>query len=127
MSKAEIILIQNSSKAKNGPWKTHWNEMARKTVVKRAAKYWPTVSRLNNAIEHLNTEGGEGFVHNEKDITPAPIENYEIKLAALFDGRDEKLYLPWLTKNLKREILSLEDLTDQEATKVINSMENSKQ
>lgn len=127
MSKAEIVLIQNTSKAKNGPWKTHWNEMARKTVVKRAAKYWPTVSRLNNAIEHLNTEGGEGFVNSEKDITPAPIENYEIKLAALFDGRDEKLYLPWLSKNLKREILSLEDLNDQEAAKVINSMENSKQ
>lgn len=70
MSKADIVLIQNISKAKNGPWKNHWNEMARKTVVKRAAKYWPTASRLNNAIEHLNTDGGEGFARNEKDITP---------------------------------------------------------
>lgn len=68
MSLAEIVKIQNSSKAKNGPWKTHFNEMARKTIVKRGSKYWPTVDRLDNAIHHLNTDGGEGLT--EKDITP---------------------------------------------------------
>lgn len=72
MSLADIIKIQDSSKAKKGPWKTHWNEMARKTVVKRASKYWPTVDRLNNAIHHLNTDSGEGLVI-EKDITPETI------------------------------------------------------
>lgn len=126
MSKAEIILIQNSSKAKNGPWKTHWNEMARKTVVKRAAKYWPTVSRLNSAIEHLNTEGGEGFVHNEKDITPSPIENYGEKLMVLFAGKPESKYLPWLSQGLGRKIKSLDDVTAEESISIIKKMENAK-
>jgi recombination protein RecT len=68
----DIVKIQNSSKAKNGPWKNHWNEMARKTVVKRASKYWPTVDRLDNAIHHLNTDSGEGLVA-EKDVTPSEL------------------------------------------------------
>ncbi len=61
MSVSDIIKIQESSRAKNGPWKTHWNEMARKTVVKRASKYWPTVDRLDNAIHLLNTDNDEGL------------------------------------------------------------------
>lgn len=68
MPLADINKIKDSSRAQNGPWKTHFNEMARKTVVKRASKYWPTIDRLRNAIEHINTDGGEGLVI-EKDIT----------------------------------------------------------
>jgi recombination protein RecT len=51
------------------PWVTDDAEMRRKTVTKRAAKYWPRTGgddRLENAIHHLNTDGGsgggEGFV-----------------------------------------------------------------
>ena len=69
MPLSEITKIQNASKAKKGPWATHWNEMARKTIVKRSSKYWPSIDRLSNAIEHINTDGGEGFL-TEKDITP---------------------------------------------------------
>lgn len=127
MSKPEIIQVQNGSKAKNGPWKNHWNEMARKTVVKRASKYWPTVPRLNMAIEHLNMECNEGFATTEKDITPTPAEDYGMKLISLFDGKPADKYLPWLSKNLKREILKLEDITAEESTKVINALENSQQ
>lgn len=54
MSVADIKKIENTSKAKNGPWKTFWEEMARKTIVKRASKYWPNVERLDSAIHHLN-------------------------------------------------------------------------
>jgi recombination protein RecT len=47
--------------SKYSPWVNFFGEMARKTVVKRAAKYWPAVKRLNNAIRYLNNEGGEGI------------------------------------------------------------------
>lgn len=61
MSLDEIRQVEASSKARNGPWKNWWDEMARKTIVKRASKYWPRCERLDNAIHHLNEDGGEGI------------------------------------------------------------------
>lgn len=58
MSLAEIKATEATSKAKNGPWKTFWEEMARKTIVKRASKYWPRAERLDNAIHAINEEEG---------------------------------------------------------------------
>ncbi|EOG6122147.1 recombinase RecT [Cronobacter malonaticus] len=58
MSVAEIKAVEATSKAKNGPWKTFWEEMARKTIVKRAHKYWPKTPRLDNAIHLLNDDEG---------------------------------------------------------------------
>ena len=76
MSLAEIKETEATSKANNGPWKTHWKEMARKTVVKRASKYWPKVDRLDQAIHHLNTDAGEGLavLSQEKEV-PSVIDN----------------------------------------------------
>jgi recombination protein RecT len=65
MSRDEIDGIMNRSQSvksgKSSPWKTDYNEMAKKTVVKRAYKYWPKTERLDKAIHHLNTDGGEGL------------------------------------------------------------------
>lgn len=58
MSLSEIKAVEATSKAKNGPWKTFWEEMARKTIVKRASKYWPKAQRLDNAIHLLNEDEG---------------------------------------------------------------------
>lgn len=61
MSLAEIEEIRKVSKARTspkGPWVNFWSEMARKTIVKRAYKYWPRSERLDNAVNILNeTEG----------------------------------------------------------------------
>ena len=58
MSLAEIKATEATSKAKNGPWKSFWEEMARKTIVKRASKYWPRAERLDNAIHVINEDEG---------------------------------------------------------------------
>ena len=50
-----------SGKARSSIWNDHWGEMAKKTVVKRASKYWPKTERLDQAIYHLNTDAGEGI------------------------------------------------------------------
>ena len=46
---------------KRCPWNTDEGEMVRKTVVKRAYKYWPKTERLDSAVHHLNTAAGEGI------------------------------------------------------------------
>ncbi|HFF2842581.1 TPA: recombinase RecT [Stenotrophomonas maltophilia] len=58
------------SKQKSCPWLTDWGEMAKKTVVKRAYKYWPKTERLDTAIHHLNTDGGEGLALIEGQQVP---------------------------------------------------------
>lgn len=71
MSLAEIKATEATSKAKNGPWKNFWEEMARKTIVKRASKYWPRADRLDTAIHVLNEDEG---IHAEPVMEHVPEE-----------------------------------------------------
>lgn len=79
MSIDDIYSIRNRSesyKRGSGPWVTDAGEMIKKTVVKRANKYWPKVERLSNAIEYLNTVGGEGI---EKEPIMPHYSEQEVK------------------------------------------------
>lgn len=65
MSAEELDKIKNSSKAKNGPWKTWPEEMMKKSIIKRAYKSWPKSAsddpqfqRMGEAIEVLNQHDG---------------------------------------------------------------------
>lgn len=80
MKRDDIIKIRDRSQGfksgKNSPWLTDELEMWRKTVVKRASKYWPKVERLNNAIEYINTNNEEGF---EKEPVMQHYSESEVK------------------------------------------------
>ena len=74
MTYEQAIAIRDRSQAwksgKSGPWKTDEAEMIKKTCVKQAYKYWPKTERLEKAIHHLNTDGGEGL-EVVADVAPA--------------------------------------------------------
>lgn len=132
MSATEVYSIRDRSEAwkaykkdnsKLCPWNTDEGEMIKKTVVKRAAKYWPRRTRLDQAIHHLNTDGGEGFSTNEKDVTPitedqiTAINDKLIELDRRWEGLAQHL-----SKNLKRTITQIDDLSSEEATGVLGWM-----
>ena len=131
MSLDEIKKIEQSSKAKNGPWKTHWSEMARKTIVKRASKYWPKVERLDAAIHNLNTDGGEGLqdINSDPvDVTPcfaSQLDEITNQLQRI--GRTEQQLIEKLVpKLIGRSVVELPELTSGEAIKVIKYLEEMK-
>ena len=55
----KIRMISQTGKRNTGPWRDHYDEMARKTVVKRLAKYLPISVELSDAIDNDNK--AEGF------------------------------------------------------------------
>lgn len=78
---AEIYAIRNASQSwksgRSSPWKSHEGEMIKKTVVKQASKYWPHRDRLQQAVYHVDTEGGEGMDDGKKeqDVTPCSADD----------------------------------------------------
>ena len=51
LSMDQVEKIRKSSPAGNsGPWKTHWDEMARKTAVRRLFKYLPVSVEIQKAV-----------------------------------------------------------------------------
>lgn len=78
MSVKELNAIRDRSagfkSGKSSPWKTDEGEMQRKTVVKRAYKYWPASPRLAKAIEMLNSQG-EGVI---EQAIPVGIAQHEM-------------------------------------------------
>ena len=126
MSLAEIKQVEASSKAKNGPWQKWWDEMARKTIVKRASKYWPRCERLDNAIDHLNTDGGEGLadpVEQQQETIVNPID--AIKQAIASKGRTEEQFFEWFSKarKLPEQIHSFDVMTPDELQWAARKME----
>lgn len=61
---------KNGKDAPSGPWVTWYEEMVKKTVLKRAYKSWPKTRAMSEAVHVLNQHEGVDF-----DATPAPHED----------------------------------------------------
>ena len=88
MSIEDVFKIRQRSesfKKGYGPWISDEGEMIRKTVVKRANKYWPKVERLSNAIDYLNNVNGEGI---EKEPVMAHVPEEKVIEAKQKDADD---------------------------------------
>lgn len=124
MSLADIKKVQATSKASNGPWKTFWEEMARKTIVKRASKYWPKVDRLDKAINYLNTDAGEGLQEDGEKVVEHIIDvDAHIASLALKQGRTDAQLFDWLSKSFKREIQCFDDMSEDEKQFIARKLE----
>lgn len=80
MTKSEIDAIRKRSRASdNGPWVTDYNEMARKTVIRRIAKYLPlTIDPLHSTIEKSDAaEFGAPEVPFDIEVTPEDETQHE--------------------------------------------------
>ena len=63
MTTTDVNAIRNRSKSgKSGPWATDWSEMARKTVLKRAAKYLPKSVQLADALDVADRAEAPGYI-----------------------------------------------------------------
>ncbi len=95
--------IKATSKAAKGPWKTFPEEMMRKTVVKRASKYWPNCEDVNKAVEVLNDhEGiGEAYQPELKEVGESNMFIDDEHIEALENlikssGANREKFLQWL-------------------------------
>ena len=63
MTTTDVNAIRNRSKSgKSGPWATDWAEMARKTCLKRAAKYLPKSVQLADALDVADRAEAPGYI-----------------------------------------------------------------
>lgn len=109
MNMDEIDAIKGRSQAvksgKTTPWNTDPVEMYKKTVVKRAYKYWPRNDRLEKAIHYLNNEGGEGLVVDEVKVDEAANAKLKLEKSPLSENQIADISL---------SIKDAEDLTQLE-------------
>lgn len=97
MSLEDIERVRDTSTAKDGPWKTWFDQMALKTLIKRAQKSWPRTDRLARGIEILNEHEGLTELTGRKtvNVTDAPIARISVDQATeLSDLIDESQLQP---------------------------------
>ena len=83
MTKEEVLAIQKRSKAGvNGPWVSDWNEMAKKTVFRRASKWIPMSAEIRDAFER--DDDAPPPIANRGGLSRAP----GIDLGALASGEE---------------------------------------
>lgn len=75
MSLDDVEKVRRSSRAGSfGPWKDWWDEMAKKTVIRRISKRLPSSADVD-AVMQADLEAS-GFENNKRpvNITPTPSE-----------------------------------------------------
>jgi recombination protein RecT len=108
-----------AGKTKSCPWATDEGEMVKKTIVKRASKYWPKSERVNEAVQILNQHEGIDFnapkaPHVDAPLnTDTPTEETFANIRALLKAKkkDEKGLIDYLnTQIVNNKIEKIEDM-----------------
>lgn len=91
MSRAEIEKVRSTSKAGNsGPWASHWDEMAKKTVIRRLFKYLPVSIEAVRAVE-IDEKTDRGEATTEQDFLDAEfIEKGDVDAAPQIEAASDE-------------------------------------
>ena len=105
MSRAEIEKVRKASKAGNsGPWSNHWEEMAKKTVIRRLFKYLPVSIEAVRAVE-IDEKTDRGEATTEQDFLDAEfIEKGDMQRRRVHRRRSQRKQL---THHLNKEKIML--------------------
>lgn len=120
MSKADCDAIKDKSSqaSKSGPWVTFYEEMLKKTVIKRASKLWPKSERLNTAVDVLNQHEGIDFNSPKGAFAAAPSDDIVAdektfkNLCALlaFNKKTEEGLLKYINGKFKTELKTISEM-----------------
>ena len=94
MTKSEIDAIRKRSKASNnGPWVTDYDAMALKTVVRRAAKFWPLTTAAPELGDAIQLSDDTEYLDVEFEPEP-PKQSATEKLAAELKAKEQAAAKP---------------------------------
>ncbi len=82
-----------SKSTKDSPWDSAWDQMARKTVIKRVLKLAPVSAELLQAVnlDDMAEVGASQAIRHEIDVTPAKAATAKLAEAAKESPAEEKL------------------------------------